>query len=85
MADEVDLSEFFAMTNRRACKVALTLEALPPAKRRKLEAALEYDAGRIPHSVIHKWVIDNGDGKLGNIQPSADAIRRHRVKQCGCV
>ena len=81
---EVDLTEFYELTYRKPCKVAQVLELLPAPKRKKLEAAMAVDAGRIPHSVIIKWT-EREVKDIGNFKPSTEAVAKHRRKECGCA
>lgn len=79
-----DLSEFYALTHKKPCKVAGVLDLLKPKERAQLVAALEVDAGRIPHTVVLKWM-DLNVKDLGAMRPTTEAVKRHREKECSCA
>lgn len=83
MDTDVDLSEFFAMTYKKPCKVKAALDALKAPERKKLEAAIAVDAGRLPHTVIKRW-IEGKVPELGALTPTVDAVARHRNGACSC-
>lgn len=83
MGKAVDLSEFYDMTVRKTCRVEMALEAVKddPEKTAKLEAALAVDAGRIPNSVVARWIEQN----IAETQrPTAEGVGKHRKGECSC-
>ena len=74
-----DLSEFTRLMSRQPgpkCATGLALKALTPAKRSKLQEAL--DEPRITGMAIARWLKQNGH------QVSDVSVRRHRRGDCSC-
>jgi hypothetical protein len=84
MPEEVDLSEFLALSRKSTCKISSVLGLLPPSKRTKLVAALAEDAGRIPNAVILRWIKDNAPDP-GGLMPTTEGISKHRKGNCSCA
>lgn len=80
MTEELDLSEFEELSKPQSpiCGVKRATDAMSPANRRKVIAALAAPGTRITHVAIEKWFKARGQ------RVDAKTIGRHRNGGCSC-